>query len=71
MTQDKSPEEIKVRIDEILKKCVIMMANIGTKTPLDVGDVSKAKQLEAQWLKEVKELSPEQYKALVPNPKED
>jgi aspartate/tyrosine/aromatic aminotransferase len=71
MQEDKTQQEIQARIDEILKKCVIMMANIGTKTPLDVGDVSKAKQLEAQWLKEVEELSPEQYKALVPNPKKD
>lgn len=59
------------RIDAILKKCVIMMANLGTKTSLDVGDVKLAKQLEAEWLKEVKGLSPEQYKVLVPRPSED
>jgi len=59
------------RIDEILKKCVIMRANLGTKTALDVGSVETAKQLEAQWLKEVNELSPEQYSLLAPRQSED
>lgn len=66
-----SQSDTQSKIDAILKKCVIMMANVGTKTPLDVGDVRTAKQLEAQWLKEVKELSPEQYKLLVPRLNED
>jgi hypothetical protein len=63
--------DIQHRIDEILKKCVIMRANLGTKTSLDVGSVETAKQLEAQWLKEVNELSPEQYSLLVPSQSED
>jgi len=58
------------RIDQILKKCAIMMANLGTNTPLDVKNVTTAKQLEKQWLQEVKELDPEQYKRLVPDPQE-
>jgi len=48
-----------------------MRANLGTKTSLDVGSVETAKQLEAQWLKEVNELSPEQYSLLVPSQSED
>ena len=58
------------RIDQILKKCAIMMANLGTNTPLDVKSTTTAKQLEKQWLQEVKELDPEQYKRLVPDPQE-
>jgi hypothetical protein len=43
------------------------MANVGTKTPLDVGSHSKAKQLEREWLQEIKDIDPEQYKMLVPD----
>lgn len=55
------------RVDKILKKCAVMMANIGTKTPLDVGDVRTAKQLEQQWLQEIKDIDPVAYKMLVPD----
>jgi len=55
------------RIDEILHKCALLMANLGTKTPLDVGSRSKAKQLEREWLQEIKDIDPEQYKMLVPD----
>ena len=55
------------RIDEILHKCALLMANLGTKTPLDVGSRSKAKQLEREWHQEIKDIDPEQYKMLVPD----
>ena len=55
------------RIDEILHKCTLLMANVGTKTPLDVGSHTKAKQLEREWLQEIKDIDPEQYKMLVPD----
>ena len=43
------------------------MANLGTKTPHDVGSREKAKQLEKEWLQEIKTIDPEQYKMLVPD----
>jgi restriction endonuclease Mrr len=43
------------------------MANIGMNTPLDVGSREKAKQLEKEWLQEIKTIDPEQYKMLVPD----
>ena len=57
----------KERIDEILRRCSILMANIGMKTPTDVGSRAKAKQLEKEWLQEIKHIDPEQYKMLVPD----
>jgi len=57
----------KQRIDEILKRCALLMANIGMNTPLDVGSREKAKQLEKEWLQEIKTIDPEQYKMLVPD----
>ena len=54
------------KIDAILKKSVVMMANLGTKTPLDVGDLQTARKLEQEWLQEVKELDREMYLSLVP-----
>lgn len=47
-----------------------MMANLGTKTSLDVGTRDKAKQQEREWLQEIKDIDPEQYKMLVPDPQE-
>ena len=61
---------IKAKIDTILKKASIMMANIGTKTPLDVGSREEAKRLESEWLTEVKELDLEMYRSIVPQEEE-
>tara|TARA_R110000851_G_scaffold10579_2_gene38021 strand:+ start:756 stop:980 length:225 start_codon:yes stop_codon:yes gene_type:complete len=58
--------EIKSKIDTILKKCSLMMANLGTNTPLDVNTQENAKTIEREWLKEVKDLDPEMYQSLVP-----
>jgi hypothetical protein len=43
-----------------------MMANVGMKTSLDVGDRKTAKKLEKEWLQEIKDLDPEMYELLVP-----
>lgn len=58
------------QIDAILHRCALLMANLGTKTPLDVGTREKAKQQEQEWLQEIKDIDPEQYKMLVPDPQE-
>ena len=57
---------IRERIDTILHKASTMMANIGMKTPVDVGSREEAKRLEKEWLEEVKELDHEMYQSLVP-----
>lgn len=58
--------ETKKQIDKILFKTVQMMANVGMKTSLDVGDRATAKKLEKEWLQEIKGLDPEMYELLVP-----
>ncbi len=58
--------ETKKQIDKILFKTVQMMANVGMKTSLDVGDRKTAKKLEKEWLQEIKDLDPEMYELLVP-----
>ena len=45
-------DQNKKKIDDILRKCASLFSNLGMNTPLDVGDIKKAKQLE----KEIKEL---------------
>jgi ribosome assembly protein YihI (activator of Der GTPase) len=55
------------QIDEILHRCAILMANLGTKTKHDVATREKAKQIEQKWLQEIKTIDPEQYKMLVPD----
>lgn len=55
------------RIDAILRKCAVARANVGMKTPLDVGSTERAKQLEQEWLLEIKHIDPVQYKMLVPD----
>jgi hypothetical protein len=62
---------VKEKIDYILKKSAVMMANLGTKTNLDVGDIHTARKLERQWLEEVKELDKEMYLGLVPQIEEE
>ncbi len=59
-------EEVKQKIDLILHRTVEMMANLGTKSKLDVGSLTKAKQLEKEWLQEVEKLDKEMYQSLVP-----
>lgn len=55
------------RIDNILHRCSILMSNLGMKTKDDVGSRDKAKQIEREWLQEIKDIDPEQYKMLVPD----
>ncbi len=56
----------KAKIDKILKECVSIFANVGTKTPLDVGTVTKAKIKERKLLLKIKELDMEFYKRVKP-----
>ena len=62
--------ETREKIDTILKKASTMMANLGTKTPLDVGSELEAKKLEKQWLEEIRSLDLETYQVLVPRKEE-
>lgn len=55
------------KIDSILKRCAVARANVGMRTPLDVGSVEKAKQLEKEWLQEIKTIDPELYRMLAPD----
>ena len=64
-------QKVRERIDTILHKAAEMMANIGTKTPLDVGTKAEAQRLEKEWLKEVKGLDHEMYESLVPQEDEE
>tara|TARA_R110000744_G_scaffold123547_4_gene228818 strand:+ start:956 stop:1186 length:231 start_codon:yes stop_codon:yes gene_type:complete len=52
----------RAKIDKILKECVSIFANVGTKTPLDVGTVAKAKIKERKLLSQIKDLDMEFYK---------
>jgi len=61
--------EVKDKVDEILKKCATLYSNLGTSTTFDVKDEQKAKQLEREWLDEIRELDPVLFERLVPNPK--
>jgi hypothetical protein len=40
------------------------------KTPHDVGTNERAKQIEKEWLQEIKDIDPVVYKMLVPDPQE-
>ena len=45
----------RTKIDKILEECSIMFANVGMRTPLDVGSREKAKKEEKRLLKQIKE----------------
>jgi hypothetical protein len=55
------------KVDNILKKCAELFANLGTGTELDVKSEEKAKQLEKEWLKEIQSMDEKLYERLVPN----
>jgi len=63
--------EVKEKIDYILHRAAVMMANLGTRNKLDVGSLETAKKLEREWLEEVKELDREMYLGLVPQAEEE
>ena len=54
-------KQIRGKIDKILHDCAVMFANVGTETPLDVGNRIKAKQLERKKLDEIKILDKQFY----------
>ena len=53
---------VRAKIDKILFENVRLFANVNTKTFLDVGSRSKAKEVEKENLKKVKELDPDFYR---------
>lgn len=41
-------KSVRSKIDSILHDCVVMFANVGTNTPLDVGTKEDAKRIEKE-----------------------
>tara|TARA_R110002072_G_scaffold122468_1_gene257064 strand:+ start:1640 stop:1909 length:270 start_codon:yes stop_codon:yes gene_type:complete len=54
-------KEIRRKIDKILHDTVIMFANLGTNTPLDVGTKEEAKRLEIGMLDKIKDIDEDFY----------
>lgn len=54
-------QEVRNKIDGILKQCATIFSNLGTKTPLDVGCDKLAKQKEVELLEQIKDLDEEFY----------
>ena len=54
-------QQIRSKIDNILHECVIMFANVGMDTPLDVGSREEAKRLEKEKLDQIKEIDEQFY----------
>ena len=54
-------KSVKTKIDKILHDCVIMFANLGTNTPLDVGTKEEAKRIEKEKLESIKEIDIDFY----------
>ena len=53
---------VRAKVDKILFENVRLFANVNTKTSLDVGSRDKAKKVERENLKKVKELDPDFYR---------
>ena len=47
---------IRAKIDKILEECSIILANVNTGTPLDVGSREIAKKVEKKLLKQIKDI---------------
>ena len=54
-------QQVRSKIDNILHECVIMFANVGMDTPLDVGSREEAKRLEKEKLDQIKEIDEQFY----------
>ena len=57
----KTNKEVRRKIDKILHNTVIMFANLGTGTPLDVGSKTEAKRLEVEMLDKIKDIDEDFY----------
>lgn len=57
----KTNKEVRRKIDRILHDTVIMFANLGTNTPLDVGTKEEAKRLEVEMLDKIKDIDEDFY----------
>ena len=54
-------QQVRSKIDNILHECVVMFANVGMDTPLDVGSREEAKRLEKEKLDQIKEIDEQFY----------
>lgn len=66
----KTNKEVRRKIDKILHDTVIMYANLGTKTPLDVGSKKEAKRLEVEMIDRIKDIDEDFYHERLKIPKE-
>jgi len=64
----KTNKKAKAKIDKVLHYCSTVFANVGTKTPLDVGSYEEAKRIEDEKLIEIKEISPIFYDIIKKEP---
>ena len=55
-------KNIRDRIDKILHECSIMFSNLGTRTPLDVGNRVKAKKEERRLLMQIRDIDEDFFK---------
>tara|TARA_R110001592_G_scaffold51757_2_gene159106 strand:+ start:562 stop:801 length:240 start_codon:yes stop_codon:yes gene_type:complete len=54
-------KSVRSKIDSILHDCVVMFANVGTNTPLDVGTKEDAKRIEKEKLENIKDIDLDFY----------
>lgn len=77
--KDRQPGQIKYdtnksvrsKVDKILHDCVVMFANLGTNTPLDVGTKEDAKRIEKEKLEGIKDIDIDFYNDRLLLKKED
>ena len=64
-------KSVRSKIDKILHDCVVMFANLGTNTPLDVGTKEDAKRIEKEKLEGIKDIDLDFYNDRLLLKKED
>ena len=55
-------KSIRDKIDKILHECSVMFSNLGTKTPLDVGNRASAKKEERKLLMQIRDIDEDFFK---------
>ena len=64
-------KSVRSKVDKILHDTVIMFANLGTNTPLDVGTKEEAKRIEKEKLESIKDIDLDFYNDRLLLKKED
>jgi hypothetical protein len=64
-------KSVRSKVDKILHDCVVMFANLGTNTPLDVGTKEDAKRIEKEKLEGIKDIDLDFYNDRLLLKKED